>query len=452
MTSHSSTGGLVFVWFFFLDAPILLLFPLSSLKIFGDFAPLIQFGLFGTALWFLIPWTIDKLLSRIVPNSGRSVRMLAIFGILPFLFLGFFRLSFFSTKHLMRQERPAELKKMLNQETSGFLTEKVVFEEHAPAGISSITRMNCRAGAGDEIVLALPRGIVFLNEKGYQVQHKVDLSDRKSFSSIEPVVVDGGAPRLLAHKFQEDVYLLDLDGKERWKSSAVGSTGGIEGVASGDVDGDGNPEFAIFYRYRDGIHLVDADGRTRWKHPVYALGHLEMADVDGNGKVKILYTNSNNANRMTELTIVDAEGSVVAQRKISTASSEFAVTRWPDPGAPNIVLTEEERIRLVDLNGDTVMTLGAPGCRPFGKLKAVSVKFSSNSSPYLAVRKSLHPDLFVLYVYDTAGKLVYQKTETTEGGRIPTLASVPAAKDGTEKLLVGGTTKDFKAQVLEYSR
>lgn len=452
MKSHSSTAALVYVWFFFLDAPILLLLK-SSAKLFGDIAPLIQFGVFGSALWFFIPWLIDKALTRISSNVTRTVRVVIIVGAIPLILSGFYRLSFMLTKLSIQQERPAALKKMLNSATSDFLTEKVIFEEHyAPAGISSITRMSCRPGAGTEMLLALPKGVVFLNEN-YQEQNRLNLSDRKSFNSIEPLVQVGTQScQFLAHKFQEDVYLLNSEGKEIWKSSQVGNTGGIEGVRSGDIDGDGRQEFALFYKYREGIHLVDGDGKTRWKHPVYSLGHLEMTDVRRNGKTEIIYSNSNNAGGVTDIIILDAHGSEVSQQKFTTASSEFAVIRWPNREAtPNILLTEDGKIRLVDLQGTTVIQLDAPGCKTYGAVKAITVKFKNEKPPYLVVRKSLHPDIFVLYVYDAEGKLVYQKTEITNGGRIPTLVTVPTYVPGVEKLLVGGTTRDFKAQVYEYS-
>lgn len=450
--SHSSTAGLVFIWFFFLDAPLLLLLPPPLFTIFGIASPLIQYGVIGSALWFLIPWLIDKAVTRISPNITRTVRIIIVIGIIPFILAGFYRLSFFSTKLLVQRERPAELKKMLNSATSDFLTEKVVFEEYAPAGISSITRMSCRQGTGKEILLALPRGVVFLNES-CQVQYRLNLSDRKSFKSIEPLVVDGDQTcGFLAHMFQEDVFLFNSEGKEIWKSSHIGNSGGFEGVRSGDIDGNGKKEFAFYYMYREGIHLIDSDGKTRWKHPVYSLGHLEMADVRGNGKTEIIYSNSNNANGITDITILDAQGTEVSQQKFATASSEFAVIRWPNGEAtPNILLTEEGKIRLVDLQGTTVIELDAPGCKTFGEVKAITVKFNKEKPPYLVVRKSLHPDLFVLYVYDVEGKLMYQKTEVTRGGRTPTLGTVPVNETGTEKLLVGGTTKDFKAQVSEYT-
>jgi hypothetical protein len=451
INSRSSTAGLVFIWFFSLDAPILLL-PFSVFQIFGVAAPLIQFGVFGSALWFLIPWLIDMAFTCVFPNGKRLVGAIVIVGAIPFLLAGFSQLGFLSLKLMIRRERPAELKKVLNRASSDFLTEKVIFEDNAAGTVNSISRMNCRPGAGMELIVAMSGGIVFLNES-YQEQSRLKFADRR-FNTIEPLDMDGThSCRFLAYRYGEGAHLFDLERKEIWNFTWPDSSGlHIDGVRFGDVDGDGKMEFAMFYRYTQGIHLVDGDGKTRWEHPVYSLGHLEIADIDGNGKARVIYTNSNNANGITDFTILDSEGTIASQQKIATESYEFAVIRWPNRAAkPNILLTEDGKIRIVDIKGETVMQLDAPGCRPFGDMEAVTVKFKKEEPEYLAVRKSLHPDLSVLYVYDANGKLVYQKTEVIEGLLYPTLATVPINETDTERLLVGASAQNFRAQVLEYS-
>jgi hypothetical protein len=365
---------------------------------------------------------------------------------------GFFRLSFFSAKLLVQQERPEELKKKLNQASSDFLTGKVIFEDYSPAGVTSINRMKCRPSGGDELVLALPQSIVFLNDN-YRVQHKLNLVDRKAFKRIEPLVVNGAQScEYLGYMYPEGVHLYGPDGKEIWNFVSQNSnTGGIDGVRSGDIDGDGKPEFAVYSRYREGIALLDSTGEIKWKYPVYALEHLEIADVQGDGKADIIFDNSNNANGVTEFTVLDSQGAVARQLKIKTASSEFGLISWPGSDSKlNILLTEEGKIRIVDFNGATLMQLDAPGCRTFGELKALTVKLNKDEPAYLAVRKSLHPDLSVLYVYAADGKLVYQKTEVNNGLLAPALAAIPSI-DGAERLLVGESAPNFKARVIEYS-
>jgi len=176
-----------------------------------------------------------------------------------------------------------------------------------------------------------------------------------------------------------------------------------------------------------------------------------MEDVRRNGKQEIIFSNSNNANGSTVFTILDANGTIVKKVDVSTRSSEFDIIPWPDgDDSPHILLTEENRIRIVDMQGDTVVQLDAPGCRSFGKVEAVPVILEKDKPASLAVRKILHPDLAVLYVYDANGTLVFQHTEVTEGSLQPALAAVPADETGVERLLVGHSV-DVGARVVEYS-
>jgi hypothetical protein len=141
----------------------------------------------------------------------------------------------------------------------------------------------------------------------------------------------------------------------------------------------------------------------------------------------------------------------VDELKVPTASYEFAVIRWPgEESRPNILLTEENRIRIVDMKGNAVAQLDAPGCRSFGSVNAAVVQFKKDEPACLAVRKILHPDLAVLYVYDANGKLVFQESEVIKGSMEPALAAVPADGVVAERLLVG-SARNYGARVLEYS-
>jgi len=257
---------------------------------------------------------------------------------------------------------------------------------------------------------------------------------------------------VITYKLFEHAALLDYNGKEMWRTAGAADEGRhVDGVQSGDIDRDGKPEFAVYHRYRDGIMLIDESGKTLWKHPVYALGHLGMKDVRRNGKEEIFYSNSNNANLLTVFRTLDAEGAIVDELEISTASSEFVVIGWPVIEIrPNILLTEENEIRIVDMKGSTVVQLDAPGCRTFGKVKAVTVRFQKDEPAFLAVRKILHPDLAVLFVFDANGSLIYQSAQIIEGSMQPSLAAVPVDETGIDRLLVGHR-HGYGERIIEYS-
>jgi hypothetical protein len=407
---------------------------------------MIYFGVLGSTLWFLIPWLMGMVLMRFFPNVKRVVRVLVIVIAIPAILVGFFMLSTFSMKLRIKNERPSELKKVLNSASSEYLTEKIIFAEDNRGSINSIKRVNCKGVNDQEIAIALTGGVVFLDEN-YRQQSWQSFGGL-GFNKIETINADDSSScEFLAYNYSKGVFLFDLEGKEKWKVVHNNTgTGHIDGVDFGDVDGDGKTEFAIYHRYREGIHLVDSDGQTRWKHPVHSLGHLEIIDIDGDGKAEIIYSNGT-----TEFNILDEAASIVDQLKIDTRSCAFATVKWPkNESEPCLLLTEDSKIRIVDLKGNVVIALDAPGCRTFGKVKASTVKFRKDEPEYLAVRKSLHPDLSVLYVYDHGGKLVYQKTEVTGGGGYPTISAIPKNETGNEVLLVG-SVRDDKPVVLEYS-
>lgn len=447
---RSSTAGLVFIYFFVSDAPILLL-PQALFNVFGKAAPLIQFGVIGSAMWFLIPWLIGMACTRIIPKGKRLAQVVVIVITIPIILAGFSRLSRFAVKALMRSQRPAELKKVLNRASSDFLTEKVIFAEDGGGMVNSISQMNRKDGDGVAIIVGLSGywcGSVFLDES-YQEQSRLNFGGL-GFNTIEPVNADSpDSCEFLAYSVARGVYLFDFEGKERWKLlNNENGRGYIDGVDFGDVDGDGKTEFAFYHRYGEGIHLVDGDGKTRWKHPVSSIGHLEIADIDGDGKEEIIYKK---AHGNTGFTILDEAGSIVKQLKIATTSYDFATVKWPKmESKPYILIAENAKIRILDLEGNAVIELDAPGCRASGKVKVLTVKFKKDGPEYLAVRKRLHPDLVVLYVYDSEGKLVYQKTEVVGGGTSLALAVVPVHETGTEVLLVG-SVRNRKPLVLEYS-
>ncbi|MCK4904834.1 VCBS repeat-containing protein [bacterium] len=455
ITSRSSTAGLAFILFFFLDAPLMLL-PSSVFQMFGMASPLFLFGVLGSAMWFLFPWLIDIPLSRIFKNKAQLIRTLIIIAFIPVILFGFSRLSRVSMKLSMQRRRPVELKKVLNKSSSDFLIGEVVFECDNDVSINNISSMNCMDNAEKGLMVGVWgywSGVLFIDGK-YQEVKRLDLvgSDSGGFSNITPLDLNGThLCNFIAYRFSKGAYLFDSNGKERWKFTNPKSNGLYpDGVVPGDIDGDGKLEFAVYYRYGDGIVLLDSEGNTIWQHPILAIGHLEIIDLDEDGKAEIIYSNSNNAYGDSKFNILNPTGIIVGKLEIDTKSSEFSVIRWHDKVKPHILLTEENKIRIVDFDGNDVIQLDAPGCRAFGELKALTVRFNKDEPEYLAVRKSLHPDILVLYVYDYKGNLVYQKTEVLKRMRKPTLAVMPMNEIGDEKLLIGSML-DNRGVVLEYS-
>ena len=96
VTSKSSTAGLVFIWFFTLDAPIealRLFLPAGLFSIGGLAAPLIMYGLWGSLMWFFIAWLTDRLVIQLFRNTKWVVRVVIIIIASLLLLRGFSRLN-----------------------------------------------------------------------------------------------------------------------------------------------------------------------------------------------------------------------------------------------------------------------------------------------------------------------------------------------------------------------
>jgi hypothetical protein len=447
--SQSSTAGLAYLWCFFVDSPLLFL-PKDLFQMLGVAGPLIQFGLLGSILWFLIPWIGDHAVAQIFPEQTRRFRLVGVSCVVVATVWGFAGLSRVAITRSIQQERPEELGKLIGSPSSNFLSGRVVLEY--PGRVSGVLREACRSGSVEGFSIALSGGVKFLDWK-YRELEEANLTEGNSWT-LAPVSL--GRSRecgLLAYRLNESVQLFDSAGEMLWTYGQRGkASGSMDGARIGDIDGDGVPEFAIYYRFREGIHLLDVAGNTRWKHPVYALGHIEFSDIDGDGADELLLTNSNNANGTTAFTVLDSNGAVITETRIQTRSYEFSLVDWPGGGDnPFILLTEENQIRIVTLQGTVIRRLEAPGCRPFGKVKAVTVEFEKDEAKYLAVMKALHPDILVVYVYNENGDLVFQTSEAFRGSLSPNLIAIPASEAGTEKLLVAQPENLSGYSIAEYT-
>ena len=438
--STSSTAGLAFLPFMFLDAPILFL---GGFLPGGDALmsqPLIVFGGAGSLLWFAIPWLADLLVARIFPNTRRWIRWLVAIAVLPAALFAFVPLSHVSVSRSIRNERPAELKALLKHPAPGALARRAVWTAQDTGGICGIHP----DPAGGALIL-LHRGVVRL-DRDWTETSRVEFADT-AYKTVEPVRTAGTFDgRFLAYRFFDHAALLGPEGGEIWRAGEkTGQDSPLAGAATGDIDGDGRPEFALYHTYQKGISLHDDSGRLRWTHDANSIDHVVMADVRGNGRQEILMR----AGR--DFHILDANGTIAAQLPIETDSSGFALVHWPEGGnRPHLLLAEENQLRIVDLDGHEIRRLEAPGCRGFGDIAAVPVRFRAGAPAFLAVRKDLHPDLAVLYVFDGEGRRVHQDVEVVLGSADPALAAVPAGDSGVERLLVG-SGENNQVRLLEYS-
>ncbi len=444
--STSSTAAIAYLPLYMLDAPIFTLARLLPASIFEWFigTPLVIFGLFGTALWFAIPWLLDRLLARFFRKASRVIRWIVVPVCLPVVVMAFIPLSTWTINQSVLDERPDELKALLDRPVPGALSRRTVLEDSTLRGICGIHAGTGTSAEGEVLVL-FHRGAVRLGRDLTETS-RVEFGDTY-YQTVEPVRTAGEFDgRFLAYRFFKHAALLGPDGGEIWRAGEkTGQETPLAGVATGDIDGDGRPEFALYHTYRKGISLHDESGQLLWNHDEFSIGHIVMADVRGNGRQEILMR----AGRFFR--ILDAEGNVAAQPRMETDSSGFALVHWPEQqDRPNLLFAEDNRIRIMDLDGNDLRELNAPGCRSYGDVTAVPVHFRAGKPPALAVRKNVHPDLAVLYVYDAENRLLHQRVETRMGGGAPALAAIPADPPGAERLLVG-EGDGLRTRLVEYT-
>lgn len=433
--------------------------------------PFILYGLVGTLMWFLVPVLMDKIIRALFPRVSAMLTATIIIALLPVVVYASKQALFLNTKIFMYFERPKELRNSGGNASSQLLTERVIFNEADIAGEGVLKKgpggeyrerhlignarhiMKGRFNPAGEMEIALSglRSVAFFDEN-------LGFKSRKEFDEVATdralVDVDGdGVCEYLAYEHMTSVSLLSHDGSTIWKYSGDKEKHEyLDGVAVGDMDGDGKPQFAAYYTYGRGVVLLNESGVVQWEHPVVSLGTLEMSDVDGDGKSEIVYDNSNNANGITEFTVLNDTGGVKGYFKASTKSSHFAIAPWPDrAGSQHVFISEDGRILVYDMKGQPVSQLDATGNKAYGDFKLLYVKIKSGDEDYLAIKKNVMPDLSVLYVYSPQKQLIYQKTDVVRGLSSPVLFSLPVGTTGAERLIATAESDRYEALLREYT-
>jgi len=101
------------------------------------------------------------------------------------------------------------------------------------------------------------------------------------------MVAHQGGPRLIGFSnYAEKIYLMDTEGKVLWEYAGGWLPSVIQDVHWGDMDGDGNDEFAV--SMMNGLHLVSEDGERIWRNR--GVGSGSLAVVGGDGETARIYS------------------------------------------------------------------------------------------------------------------------------------------------------------------
>jgi hypothetical protein len=243
--------------------------------------------------------------------------------------------------------------------------------------------------------------------------------------AVDPVDMNGDHAAEYLHRgaWISPAALYGPDGRLLWRSD---ESSGVDDAAAGNVDGQGKLEVVVGYNGDGGVRLFDATGRQRWRAEGGNVWHVELADLDGDGRDEVLHSNGGG-----ELTVLDGAGRRIRRVKPQVAGrvyfDKFAVCRWPsrkDP--PRVIHGAQGAFFVLDGEGRKLARLKAPGAGGYAAPRATLVGLGPNGSDWLAVAFGQG-----LYVYDGQGQLVFRAVQDVEQPAVATLS------DGkSESLLV----------------
>lgn len=177
----------------------------------------------------------------------------------------------------------------------------------------------------------------------------------------------------------DDAALMDHSGKVLW---SYGGMPGVDDMCAGDVDGDGVLEFAVSFNGGGGVHLLDRNGKKRWQRPDGNAWHIEMTDVNGDGKLEIVNSGGGG------ITVRDARGNTISESGMKAPSlvAPFSLCRWPGKQGPARVLCCGNGVLwLIDFDGEVQAEFKTPQVNFVGHARGLPVQLepaSPNTWPW----------------------------------------------------------------------
>jgi hypothetical protein len=207
-----------------------------------------------------------------------------------------------------------------------------------------------------------------------------------------------------------------------------------------DIDGDGNLKFVI--GTGKNIFMVNYKHEVVWEQPESNVWHIEILDVDNDGKKEIVHSNAQGG-----LIIRDKDGKSLRRLKLPIYFSDFSLLNWSFGKNKMLTYLLAENEKIYAVNSQTfkkIVQFDAPRA-PSKFTRGTQVLFDSKQQPYFAavVSAEASSNRSILYIYSHNGGLVYNEVIAAFD---PGLLTIRNKKTDTEKLLVGGN-----GMIWEYS-
>ena len=358
--------------------------------------------------------------------SGRA--LLFLFGAFFILFSSVLAQN--ETKNQPPPRQAATRTEKLKPPLPPLVVEKKLFFQKTSLGtVTSIQPSSSQTDSQPALWIAGERGAAAVTDSG---QPLVSVRFERAGGKVTPLDIDGdGNLEFLSRGGgQEEARLYDREGRQLWKYG-LGADPAVRDAACGDLDGDGQLECALAMKNNGGIHLLDKNGRVLWIKQELNVWHVEVVDLDGDGKEEILHTNATG-----QLRIRGPAGEILGELPGNNFITLFNLCRRPNADSGWFILNNYNYtgIQLLDFNGKLVTSVRAPlkGYEAIG----TPVRFDAGSQPYFGLlvcnctpRRDSH-----LYIYDPGGNIIYEEKF------FPAQASLLAIRDettGKEALLVG---------------
>jgi len=234
------------------------------------------------------------------------------------------------------------------------------------------------------------------------------------------------------------VSLYDYNGELKWSYGLTGSAP-YDMIAT-EIDENDQLEFVV--GKNNSICLINYKGEVLWEQPESNVWHIEILDVDNDGKKEIVHSNAQGG-----LIIRDKDGKSLRKLKLPVYFSDFSLLNWQidKDKLLTYLLTEDGKIYVI--NSQTLKKIAqfdAPGA-PSKFTRGVQVFFDNKQKPYFAavVSAGASSNRSILYIYNPNGNLIYHEVIAAFDSGVMAIRN---DKTGAEKLLVGG-----EGEIWEYS-
>lgn len=352
---------------------------------------------------------------------------------------GFYAYRHFITPLLLvaKREVPVELKNPGIRVGTEFLSKKLFLQDSQLEQVTDIVLGELDPSPGDEIGIASSSGALFVTRSA-TIKSSVMFNTRGDHVDIIDVEKDGICEFMNRGMWIINASLIDHKGKEVWNYSGAS---GVDDMSAGDVNGDGTLEFVVGFNGGGGVHLIDKAGKKKWSQPDGNVWHVEVVDINGDGKSEIVHSNAGG-----EIKVRDSQGNIIKQSQPSAYFSHFSLCKWPNKSSREYILyARDSVIWILNYDGKPIFQFNAPECGDYGDARGALVKLFKDQPEYLAVAVTCSNwNRTIFYLYDPTGKLVYKEVLDETGEAI---AAIPLDNSGTDNILLGGNGRVWQYKI-----